>query len=608
MVSGIFLCLTLTVDYSAFAQTEEAVRLAHPFLPWMNSYGVLYAFAAIAFACFFAMTWYYIVSHNEKTDYILALISLLFGFVNTAGLFMYWLDFLPIGSKTNFLFPALVIAIGWSVLFYIVAYWVLKIFPLLIENNRKLCCKAALYFESHLFIMSFLVIIVCWLPWIISYYPASMDWDVYRQLNSYLGIWEHSNHDPWLSSCVLGVCYRLGQMLQNENIGIFIYVLIRDVILASIYAMCVVRMKSVKIRHEIYYLVLAFYAVTPVWGAYAKHAFKDTFCAGLFCWFILEMIALISSARKQSINMKHVIRYGISALILSLFRNNCIYVILPTSILMIVYLLMKRTDWKCVVIIILSISMYFGYNYVIINYLGVLPAQTKEALSIPFQQTARTVKIHGEDITEEEKIAIDACLDFDSMAEVYDPLISDPIKDHYKYPSDDAVKDYAVTWLKMFFKYPVTYFEAAVGQSYGYYAFTPKQPYWAGNWNCGMTIFDWVEVEAFKDIYTFHYIEKWELVRKVLDTWSDVWDRIPVLNLTDTIAFYTWGIVLVGYYFLRKRQWENLIPVVALLIMVLTCMASPVNDCFRYYAPVAASAPALFIMLGGENQEKKQSV
>jgi hypothetical protein len=89
----------------------------------------------------------------------------------------------------------------------------------------------------------------------------------------------------------------------------------------------------------------------------------------------------------------------------------------------------------------------------------------------------------------------------------------------------------------------------------------------------------------------------WNKVRQTFDKWADVWDNLPVLSLTDTIAFYTWFIVLIGYILWKNRCWSGLIPIVAELLMITTCMASPVNDCFRYYAPVAASTPALLSLL-----------
>lgn len=78
---------------------------------------------------------------------------------------------------------------------------------------------------------------------------------------------------------------------------------------------------------------------------------------------------------------------------------------------------------------------------------------------------------------------------------------------------------------------------------------------------------------------------------------AKVWDKIPVLCLTDICALYTWLAVLIFYYLLTKKYFMRTIPIIAVGIMILTCVASPVNDCFRYFIPVAASLPALFTLL-----------
>ena len=44
-------------------------------------------------------------------------------------------------------------------------------------------------------------------------------------------------------------------------------------------------------------------------------------------------------------------------------------------------------------------------------------------------------------------------------------------------------------------------------------------------------------------------------------------------------------------------MYLRLLPLVAMGILILTCIASPVNDCFRYYAPIAASFPASVVLL-----------
>lgn len=150
----------------------------------------------------------------------------------------------------------------------------------------------------------------------------------------------------------------------------------------------------------------------------------------------------------------------------------------------------------------------------------------------------------------------------------------------------------------MLFRYPLTYIEAGIGQSYGYYSFTPNLPEKSGNWNSGMTIFDWIGCNSgYDENFDFHYIDRMDNLRQILHAWAKVWDKIPLLCLTDICAFYTWEIVLLFLYLLLNKQFIRMIPFVAVGFMILTCIASPVNNCFRYFAPVAASFPALFLVL-----------
>lgn len=52
----------------------------------------------------------------------------------------------------------------------------------------------------------------------------------------------------------------------------------------------------------------------------------------------------------------------------------------------------------------------------------------KEMFSLPFQQTARYVKEYGDEISEEEREIIAKVLDYDSLAEIYEPMTADPVK------------------------------------------------------------------------------------------------------------------------------------------------------------------------------------
>ena len=91
-------------------------------------------------------------------------------------------------------------------------------------------------------------------------------------------------------------------------------------------------------------------------------------------------------------------------------------------------------------------------------------------LSVPFQQTARYVRDYADEVTEEERDAIDRVLDSDTIGEVDDPNISDPVKKTFNEDADsEDLKAYFKVWFQMFLKHPVCYIEATLNNYYGYF-------------------------------------------------------------------------------------------------------------------------------------------
>ncbi len=568
-----------------------------------SGYGIVQSFTAVFITYMLYHLWERISNCSYAHSVSLKVLSIIFGCINVSGLCMYWLDCLPMFSSVYWLIGCLLLALGWAFVFFLCSC----LFFELLDNRKYYIqatpdCRKNTWIQEHFFLFCFSAILFAWLPWIISYYPASMDNDVFGQL--YAWFYNPSNHHPWFSSCVLANCYRLGALLGNNNFGIFIYVILRDIILALIYAKCVCMLQESGFCKIIYYGTLIFYAFTPVWGAYAKHAFKDTFCAGLFCLYIITLVIMLRQLQKGILTSQLCLFHGIAALLASLFRHNCIYAILPTTLILLFTLISQKQPLRFVCIISLCIAAYFGYNFYILHFAGVAPGPVTESLAIPLQQTARLVRDYGDVLESEIVQDISGAFEYEKLAEEYNPILSDPIKWNCQVPTEQkepgANGKWVKAWVQMSIRYPITYLEAAIGQSYGYYSFTPNLPEKSGNWNSGMTIFDWISSrEGYNDIFHFHYIDTFNDLRQILHAWAKVWNKIPILSLTDTCAFYTWGTVLLFYYLWIKKKFLYLIPFAAIGIMILTCIASPVNDCFRYFAPAAASFPVLFILING---------
>ena len=597
LAGGTVCAMLLSLDFSGNGTAGENGSfwewLSACFHPDLRQLGLLAIFTLL-----FRAFEYCRALESRRNLLLLGGVSLAFGLLNAAGQAMYYNDHLQLsvlGSLSDGLYA--------SVLFFAAVLLLLTGLPWVFRSSAPS--------GRGVFWAAFGLILLGWLPWIISYYPCSADYDVYKPIMQYLNQIDRTDSFPWFYSTVVGSCYSLGLSLGDRNLGLFLHIALRTPVMAAIYAAVAQRLWRAGARKGVVWGVVLLYALVPVWGAYAKHGFKDVDHAAFFCWYILCTIEAVEQIRKGNPRVKTFALYAVSSLLASLFRNNCIYLVVPVTLLMAIALCRRPAPAKrrlaLIALSMAGILAYGGYQVYTARVEHVASGGMGSALTIPFQQTARTVRDEGESVTEKEQALISSILDYDNLPELYDPILSDPVKDTF-HDGKTYGKDYLLTWARMALKHPQAYLEAAVAQSYGYYAFTPDQAEHAGNENSGMTIFDWVKDARFSPELTGDYVAAMESVRIFLDNWAKTWHNLPVLGVLDELPLYTWFIVCVGLLMVWRRKWIRLIPVCALLLAVLFCCGSPVNDCFRYFAPVAAAAPACLLLCREDDAGKRQPI
>ena len=65
----------------------------------------------------------------------------------------------------------------------------------------------------------FFLFILCWLPYLVIFYPGSVPYDGYLQLNMFYGIDPATNHHPWFSTLVMGSLHWIGGHV-SDNFGV----------------------------------------------------------------------------------------------------------------------------------------------------------------------------------------------------------------------------------------------------------------------------------------------------------------------------------------------------------------------------------------------------
>ena len=255
---------------------------------------------------------------------------------------------------------------------------------------------------------------------------------------------------------------------------------------------------------------------------------------------------------------------------------------------------------KAVLAVLLAVCIgSFGFDTFTEKVLDIPAGSVGEALSVPMQQTARYIRDYGNEVTDDERTAIEKVLDYDAIAQSYMPELSDGVKQYYKNPGKGDLARYMLVWAKMLLKHPVCYFEATHANSHGYYTIT--------------------KCRAINDYYTFnndicmemsemnvHYLDKSGYLRYAFVQALSAFEKLPLVGLTTSIGFMAWLTAVLGLWLARCKAKPVLPVFIGLGIFWLTCIASPVNDCMRYFLPVAGCLPLVFCLAAVFSREKSE--
>ncbi len=496
--------------------------------------------------------------------------------------------------------------IALIVLFTLFRGIILFIFSL-IDKYKPKVSKLKNIYDKHPFIISITVILVLWLPYIISFYPAILSPDPSYQIKQYFGIPNKysdysvmidpsvtiTNHHPVIHTLLLGTCLKLGNMIGSDNLGLFMYSIIQILILSSVLAFTLYYMKKISTPFKYRIFSLLVYSLVPMFPLYAMSAVKDVIFTSLIILYILLIYHLLKN--KIDLKLKHILGILLLLILIVLFRNNGFHIVLLSFPFL---LLTERTNFKKLLLIfILFLTFNYSYNNIILPSFKITPSSIRETLSIPFQQTARYVKYNK--LTKEEYEIYDKVLDMSDLADRYKPEISDPVKNKYnKYTTNEELKEYFKYWLKDLTKDPVTYIDATVNNTYGYvYPFKT-------NWY----IYYKYDTRIVKDGFNYHY-NTLKASRDILSGFGKIFPYIPIIGLISNIGFNTWILMFLTTYLIYKKKLKGIVYLIPSYIVLLVCVASPVNTYFRYAMPYIFAMPltiSLFIdYVKGDLYEKK---
>ena len=433
--------------------------------------------------------------------------------------------------------------------------------------------------------ISLLIILLGYLPGVIIYFPGCVPYDGMTQLLEHFGKLPHYGHHPVFITRLYGILVQAGASLHSYNLGVFFVIALQVILCAIAFSSAAVLILELGFSKKTFYAVSLFYALFPVFGAAVCSVMKDVFYMAAATLFIATLIRILLTLRSgDGNNISSFVKLFICMFFMCISRNEAIYCLVPVLIGLFACSrdsLSKKRVAACGIGVIV---LLFAYNFLVFTVLAVPKGEIAEMLSIPFQQTARYVRDAGESVTKKERSAIDAVLPYDQLAECYDEELSDPVKG--KMRSGCGGRDYvnyALTWAKMGLKRPDIYLQATINNVYGYF-----YPFYktTGIWHSAINQSQTDEGEGFDISFVMP-----EGVRNAFSKMQKLWQKIPVLRLILNTGVYTWSVIICMYLAIMRKDLPSAVPLILLLMMILVCVAGPLNGHARYFYAIYAASP-----------------
>lgn len=446
------------------------------------------------------------------------------------------------------------------------------------------------------------ILLLLWSPWIVAVYPGAMNWDTFYQIyqcypgnhpimvnpwyltESYIDNY-FADHHPIFDTLVFGAFACASDLLFGSwNKGVFAFVLIQSIGTAASFSYGIAYLSERKCPAPLCIVLLLFFALMPFYPFYSATMLKDSFFSWFFIPWFIQLMELCRTRGEAMGQKRFFVWFLTLSLLLCLTKKTGLYI---AVFVLVVFAVAFKNHWKRIAAIVLSciVLMQFFMPLVLFNVLDVAPGGRQEMFAPLFQQTARYVVDHPDDVSDWERDAIDDVIYYGSLPERYDPFTADPVKNEYNWREGDAyLSEYLKAWVSMGLRHPGSYILATLTTSSRY--FTLGGPIelheYTGDAAHGGS--DKVGQPAALDGY-----------RNFMYTAYHNLQDLPVVGVLFQVVPYTFWIPMIWFYVALRRKSVYTPLFAMVLISLIACMITPLFHA-RYALHLIYVAP-LFVGL-----------
>lgn len=498
------------------------------------------------------------------------------------------------------LVKAMLVLLGWSLL-YLCALRALR--EGVDRAGKRSDSRIIRFWNRHPLLFPFVVILLCWLPHIISKYPGVMDVDTIVMIRCYMTR-TGTDHFPPFCTWLFGRLCEAGQAVGCQNLFYFLFMIVQCILCIFVLAGTMCSMKRSAMPQGMQWAILAVYAAAPCYVGWEVVIGKDSLYLPFFLLFthmFLESMIAWETFRNRKSNW---IFLGLSAFMMGLSRpNGTIVACASTVILAIVFLFRKQRGYAAGVLtaMVLMCGAVSVCNEWIVDSIPLGEARKQDAFSIVFQSTATIAMEHGEAIPEEEIEIVDRVMDYGRIPEYYrgdSVWVKDLMRASFREQGMELWGPYLQVWLRQIARYPVSFIDSVLRISWE--LLTPvhaEAEYYYSITNPQLT-----DGAVYKmSTADMRYYETASMVpfdnaQRLLTEWYHDFGEIPVIGDLTNLAACFYLLVMALYVSFSRGQRLAVLAMIPVIVSALFGFISPSVQ-LRLQLPLVCAVPLILLVL-----------
>lgn len=483
-----------------------------------------------------------------------------------------------------------------SIIFIILHYLIMKLCTIIKEKNKKnKIIKTEL--RPNRWAKYFFIIIICWIPVLLAFYPSILSYDGGYQIRDYYFENKINLGHPIITTILYTFFYQIGiNIFKVPNIGIFLLSISQMTFIALIFSYAVKFIEDETEKKWVKNVSLIFYAIFPYNQLFPIITTKDV----IFSAFVILFIINIYKIYYKKCCLADYIFTVIIGILMLLFRSNAKYAlffVIPFLIILLKKDIQKMKKLLIIIILIIILSQVMN-NF----FMSLVTKEDYNELAIYCIYTQVIGRISNEkkdELTEKEKEQIAKYFgDYKELGNRYMANLADSTTSMLDV---DIVNINKIEFYNFIFefakKYPIIAIDSYLNTMRGYW-YIKDTSFATASRIRDSKIVGALELYCFPvgkneyKVYRDSKIPKLEEFYKKLFCENE-YQKIPILYVLFQPATYIYLLIAYILYNLYKKTKIELTIGIYLFLYFLTFLIGPCA-LIRYIYPIIASIPILF--------------